>query len=103
MNDDKPKYDAKTKALTFGPKESNKFLLWANKFKKKGDTQPSLKGYYCDKDKNLFAVAIWKNISKEEKVYFSGSMEDLAVKQNILDMPIKESPKENTLDDDIPY
>ena len=103
MNGDKPKLDAKQKALTYGPKKPNKFMIWANKFKKKGDQQPGLKGYYCDKDENLFAVSIWKNISKEEKVYFSGSMEDLAVKQNIVDMPKKEASKDTTLDDDIPY
>ena len=52
---------------------------------------------------NIFSVAIWKNKSKEGEVYFSGSMEDLAVKQIVQDMPKKEAPKENALDDDIPY
>ena len=58
MND-KPKLDAKQRALTYGPKQANKFMIWANKFKKKGDSQPSLKGYYCDKDRNLFAVFLF--------------------------------------------
>ena len=102
MNGDKPKLDAKEKALTYGPKKPNKFMIWANKFKKKGDQQPSLQGYYTDRDMNMFKVAIWKNKSKDGDVYFSGSMEDLAVKQNVQDMP-KPQPKKDDLEKDIPY
>ena len=100
---DKPKLDAKEKAVKYGPRNPNKFILRANRFKKPDDKQPSLRGYYTDRDMNIFSVAIWKNKSKEGEVYFSGSMEDLAVKQIVQDMPKKEAPKENALDDDIPY
>ena len=40
--------------------------------------------------------------SKEGGVYFSGSMTDLAVKQNVQDMP-KPKPQKENLDEDIPY
>ena len=80
MNGDKPKLDAKEKAVKYGPRNPNKFLIWANRFKKSPeDKQPSLQGYYTDRDMNMFQVAIWKNTSKEGGVYFSGSMTDLAV------------------------
>ena len=103
MNGDKPKLDAKAKALKYGPRNPNKFLIWANRFKKSPeDKQPSLQGYYTDRDMNMFKVAIWKNKSKEGDVYFSGSMEDLAVKQIVQDMP-KPKPQKENLDEDIPY
>ena len=102
MNGDKPKLDAKEKAVKYGPRNPNKFMIWANRFKKSPeDKQPSLQGYYTDRDMNMFKVAIWKNKSKEGDVYFSGSMEDLAVKQIVQDMP---KPKQDdNLDKDIPY
>ena len=103
MNGDKPKLDAKEKALKYGPRNPNKFLIWANRFKKSpDDKQPSLQGYYTDRDMNMFQVAIWKNTSKEGSVYFSGSMTDLVVKQNVQDMP-KPKPQKENLDEDIPY
>jgi hypothetical protein len=103
MSEDKPKLDAKEKALKYGPRNPNKFLIWANRFKKSpDDKQPSLQGYYTDRDMNMFQVAIWKNTSKEGSVYFSGSMTDLVVKQNVQDMPKPKLQKEN-LDEDIPY
>ena len=103
MNGDKPKLDAKEKAVKYGPRTPNKFLIWANRFKKSpDDKQPSLQGYYTDRDMNMFQVAIWKNTSKEGSVYFSGSMTDLVVKQNVQDMPKPKLQKEN-LDEDIPY
>ena len=102
-NGDKPKLDAKEKALKYGPRNPNKFLIWANRFKKSpDDKQPSLQGYYTDRDMNMFQVAIWKNTSKEGSVYFSGSMTDLVVKQNVQDMP-KPKPQKENLDEDIPY
>ena len=103
MSEDKPKLDAKSKALKYGPRNPNKFLIWANRFKKSPeDKQPSLQGYYTDRDMNMFQVAIWKNTSKEGGVYFSGSMTDLVVKQNVQDMP-KPAPNKDNLDKDIPY
>ena len=103
MNGDKPKLDAKEKAVKYGPRNPNKFLIWANRFKKSPeDKQPSLQGYYTDKDMNMFQVAIWKNTSKEGSVYFSGSMTDLVVKQNVQDISKPKLQKEN-LDEDIPY
>ena len=103
MSEDKPKLDAKEKALKYGPRNPNKFLIWANRFKKSpDDKQPSLQGYYTDRDMNMFQVAIWKNTSKEGSVYFSGSMTDLVVKQNVQDMP-KPKPQKENLDEDIPY
>ena len=103
MNGDKPKLDAKEKAVKYGPRNPNKFLIWANRFKKSPeDKQPSLQGYYTDRDMNMFQVAIWKNTSKEGGVYFSGSMTDLAVKQIVQDMP-KTKPQKENLDEDIPY
>ena len=103
MNGDKPKLDAKEKAVKYGPRNPNKFLIWANRFKKSPeDKQPSLQGYYTDKDMNMFQVAIWKNTSKEGSVYFSGSMTDLVVKQNVQDIP-KPKPQKENLDEDIPY
>ena len=103
MNGDKPKLDAKEKAVKYGPRNPNKFLIWANRFKKSPeDKQPSLQGYYTDRDMNMFQVAIWKNTSKEGSVYFSGSMTDLVVKQNVQDMP-KPKPQKENLDEDIPY
>ena len=103
MSDETPKLDAKEKAVKYGPRNPNKFLIWANRFKKSPeDKQPSLQGYYTDRDMNMFKVAIWKNKSKDGDVYFSGSMEDLAVKQNVQDMP-KPQPKKDDLEKDIPY
>ena len=103
MSDEKPKLDAKEKAVKYGPRNPNKFLIWANRFKKSPtDNQPSLQGYYTDKDFNMFKVAIWKNKTEDGNVYFSGSMEDLAVKQIVQDMP-KPKPKNDNLDEDIPY
>ena len=103
MSDEKPKLDAKEKAVKYWPRNPNKFLIWANRFKKSPeDKQPSLQGYYTDRDMNMFQVAIWKNTSKEGSVYFSGSMTDLVVKQNVQDMP-KPKPQKENLDEDIPY
>ncbi len=103
MSDETPKLDAKEKAVKYGPRNPNKFLIWANRFKKSpDDKQPSLQGYYTDRDMNMFQVAIWKNTSKEGSVYFSGSMTDLVVKQNVQDMP-KPKPQKENLDEDIPY
>ena len=100
---EKAKKDAKENALEYAPKTPNKFIIWKNRFKKSPeDTQPSLQGYYTDRDRNIFKVAIWKNTSKSGGVYFSGSMDDLAVKQNVVDMP-KPQPKKDNLDEDIPY
>ena len=95
--------DAKEKALEYAPKTPNKFMIWTNRFKKSPeDTQPSLQGYYTASDRKIFKVAIWKNTSKSGGVYFSGSMDDLAVTQNVVDMP-KPQPKKDKLDEDIPY
>ena len=104
MSEDKPKLDAKEKALKFGPRNPNKFMIWANRFKKSADDKlPSLQGYYTDRDMNMFQVAIWKNTAKEGKgVYFSGSMTDLVVKQNVQDIP-KPKPQKENLDDEIPF
>ncbi len=95
--------DAKEKALESAPKTPNKFMIWKNRFKKSAeDTQPSLQGYYTASDRKIFKVSIWKNTSKAGGVYFSGSMEDLAVKQVVQDIP-KSKPKKDNLDEDIPY
>jgi len=107
MSSEKPKLDVKEKAVKYGPKKPNKFILWINRFKKSPeDTQPSIQGFYQDKERNLFKVAIWKNTNDDGSVYFNGSMEDLGVKQNVYEMP-KPQPKPvektETLDDDIPY
>ena len=57
MSDEKPKLDAKEKAVKYGPRNPNKFLIWANRFKKSPtDNQPSLQGYYTDKDFSLLFI-----------------------------------------------
>jgi len=106
MSDIKPKLDVKEKAVKYGPKKPNKFILWINRFKKSPeDTQPSIQGFYQDKDRNLHKVLIWKNTNEDGSVYFNGLMEDLGVKQNVVEMTPKPKPveKTETLDDEIPY
>ena len=97
--------DIKANAQKFGPKKSNKFILFVNKNKTKADdNKPSLIGYSTDKDMNLGAVSLWKGKTKAGSVKFTGVNEDLGIKQNVVEMPTpKEQPKPDNFDDEIPY
>ena len=54
-----------------------------------------------DKDMNLSSVSLWKGKTKKGSIKFSGVHEDLAVKQNVLDISKKE--KSENLDDEVPF
>ena len=93
-------FDIKGNAQKSGPKKPSSVILYVNKNKQKDDNKPSLVGYITDKELNLYSITLWKNRSKDNMVYFKGNFEDLAVKQNVLDMPTPAIPK-NIPDDDI--
>ncbi len=93
-------FDIKGNAQKSGPKKPSSVILYVNKNKTKDDNKPSLVGYITDKALNLFSITLWKNRSKDNMVYFKGNFEDLAVKQNVVDMP-KPAISKNIPDDDI--
>tara|TARA_Y100001951_G_C11076365_1_gene148924 strand:- start:76 stop:435 length:360 start_codon:yes stop_codon:yes gene_type:complete len=117
---EKPKMTREEKALLFSPKNKNKFIFWINKFKKPNDKEPGLRGYYTDKDGNIHSCQFWKNVKPKKddlgnvlkdketgkiitKTSFSGHLEDLGLKQNIVELKPKEPKSDEELDDDIPF
>ena len=94
-------FDIKANAQKYGPKSANKLMLFVNQKKTSSDNKPSVVGYMTDKDMNLSSVSLWKGKTKKGAIKFSGVHEDLAIKQNVLDIPKKDKPE--NLDDEVPF
>jgi hypothetical protein len=92
------KDDVIAAAQKYGPKKANKMILYVNKNKASGDNKPSLYGYVTDTQMSLSSVSLWKNKSDKGTITFSGNVESLGVKQNVVDIKPSEQEKDS-LDD----